>query len=201
MTFCGTPENSAPRCRLLADDRRTAAHLALAEGKLEAALALYEYGADFSATDRWGNTPLDEGKKHPEVLRVLEALVSIPPELRPKANGGGGPAGVLRRNAGVAPQPPVSAFVLSARENARRASVSAQDGAAGAGGGSAAGSAANGAPWWEGGGVGRSPMKPSSSLGQLSAVLLAPVHEHHEGDGEGDEGRGGGREERAAGGE
>lgn len=41
-------------------DRRTAAHIACAEGRLSAALILQEYGADFEFMDRWGQSATHE---------------------------------------------------------------------------------------------------------------------------------------------
>ncbi|KAK4530831.1 hypothetical protein CCYA_CCYA05G1688 [Cyanidiococcus yangmingshanensis] len=57
-------------------DRRTALHLAAAEGYTKVAHLLIEAGADVLATDRWGSTPLQEAIrfKHPETAVYLEAV-------------------------------------------------------------------------------------------------------------------------------
>jgi ankyrin repeat protein len=56
-------------------DKRSAAHLACAEGRTEVALLLLRWGADFEAQDRWGNTPLREATAngHKALAGVLMA--------------------------------------------------------------------------------------------------------------------------------
>jgi ankyrin repeat protein len=44
-------------------DKRTAAHIAAAEGNLTALKVLVEYGADIGRRDRWGSSVLDEAKR------------------------------------------------------------------------------------------------------------------------------------------
>eukprot|EP00986_Skeletonema_menzelii_P015350 scaffold11569_cov157-Skeletonema_menzelii.AAC.3 len=44
-------------------DKRTASHIAAAEGNAAAIRILAEHGADLSVADRWGNTVQDEGNK------------------------------------------------------------------------------------------------------------------------------------------
>ena len=59
-------------------DRRTALHLAASEGLLEVVKFLIdEAGADPSPQDRWGNSPLDDAKrhKHTAVESFLKAQV------------------------------------------------------------------------------------------------------------------------------
>ncbi|KAA8497877.1 putative serine/threonine-protein kinase WNK2 [Porphyridium purpureum] len=59
---------------LFADyDRRTALHLACAEGHLSIVELLVEHGAEPEASDRWGTTPIDEAKKnnHVDVLNFF----------------------------------------------------------------------------------------------------------------------------------
>jgi len=57
-------------------DRRTAMHLASAEGKLEVVRFLVdEAGANHSPTDRWGGTPLDDAARHAHSA-VVEYLAS-----------------------------------------------------------------------------------------------------------------------------
>ena len=62
-------------------DRRTAAHLACAEGLMPVALVLHAAGADFNAKDRWGRTPLDEADAngHAKLAHVLRELPPTPP--------------------------------------------------------------------------------------------------------------------------
>jgi ankyrin repeat protein len=81
-------------------DARTAAHLACAEGLFPAALALHAAGADFSARDRWGHTPLDEADAagHGQMAHILRSMP--PPRLA--APPGGGAAAVMPHAAGGA---------------------------------------------------------------------------------------------------
>jgi ankyrin repeat protein len=44
-------------------DKRTASHIAAAEGNVAAIRILAEYGANFSLPDRWGNAAKDEGRR------------------------------------------------------------------------------------------------------------------------------------------
>eukprot|EP00985_Skeletonema_marinoi_P028341 scaffold24588_cov88-Skeletonema_marinoi.AAC.1 len=44
-------------------DKRTASHIAAAEGNAAAIRILAEHGADLSVADRWGNTVQDEAAK------------------------------------------------------------------------------------------------------------------------------------------
>ena len=44
-------------------DKRTASHIAAAEGNFAAIRLLAEYGADLSVADRWGNTVKDEARR------------------------------------------------------------------------------------------------------------------------------------------
>jgi ankyrin repeat protein len=44
-------------------DKRTAAHIAAAEGNVAAIRVLAEHGADLTLQDRWGNTVQDEAKR------------------------------------------------------------------------------------------------------------------------------------------
>ncbi len=68
-------------------DARTAAHLACAEGLFPPALALHAAGADFSARDRWGHTPLEEADAagHVQMAQVLRSMppprLAAPPRL------------------------------------------------------------------------------------------------------------------------
>ena len=54
-------------------DRRTALHLAVAEGKFDVVKYLVLHGANKSIKDRFGNTAIDEAKKgnHTEILSFL----------------------------------------------------------------------------------------------------------------------------------
>jgi serine/threonine protein kinase/ankyrin repeat protein len=74
-------------------DRRTALHLAAAEGYTQVAKLLVEAGADVMATDRWGSTPLQEAIrfKHPETAVYIESVMGA--QLRQRARG-------LRRDIG-----------------------------------------------------------------------------------------------------
>jgi len=63
-------------------DLRTAAHIALAENCLPAALALLEGGADFLSDrvrDRWGRTPFEEGLRcgHHSLASSIKALADL----------------------------------------------------------------------------------------------------------------------------
>ena len=44
-------------------DKRTAAHIAAAEGNVAAIRVLAEHGADLTLEDRWGNTVQDEARR------------------------------------------------------------------------------------------------------------------------------------------
>jgi ankyrin repeat protein len=59
-------------------DKRTAAHVAAAEGNVMAFKALVEFGADLTMKDRWDNTVDDEAKKanSSQLLKYLEKLKS-----------------------------------------------------------------------------------------------------------------------------
>lgn len=61
-----------PNCRNY--DRRTPLHVAASEGLHLVAGMLVEFGADIAATDRWGNTPLDEARRCgcKPLVRILE---------------------------------------------------------------------------------------------------------------------------------
>lgn len=61
-----------PNCRNY--DRRTPLHVAAGEGLPLVAVMLVEFGADVLATDRWGNTPLDEARRcsSKPLVRILE---------------------------------------------------------------------------------------------------------------------------------
>lgn len=61
-----------PNCRNY--DRRTPLHVAASEGLHLVAGMLVEFGADLAATDRWGNTPLDEARRCgcKPLVRILE---------------------------------------------------------------------------------------------------------------------------------
>jgi ankyrin repeat protein len=63
----GIPVNAADY------DKRTASHIAAAEGNLSALRVLAEHGADLKAVDRWGNTPLMEARQISS-KQVLEFL-------------------------------------------------------------------------------------------------------------------------------
>ena len=69
-------------------DRRTAAHLACAEGLMPVALVLHAAGADFNAKDRWGRTPLDEADAngHAKLAHVLRELPPPPPPAAPRVS-------------------------------------------------------------------------------------------------------------------
>jgi ankyrin repeat protein len=54
-------------------DNRTAAHIAAAEGNLEALKALVEFGANLSLKDRW-NTTLDDEAQRSNIKELLEYL-------------------------------------------------------------------------------------------------------------------------------
>ncbi|KAK8921397.1 Potassium channel KOR2 [Platanthera zijinensis] len=55
-------------------DHRTPLHVAAAEGLHLVATILLEFGADVLSKDRWGNTPLDEGKRcgSKPLVKILE---------------------------------------------------------------------------------------------------------------------------------
>lgn len=57
-------------------DKRTAAHIAAAEGNLVALKVLADFGADLTVLDRWNNTIEDEAKKA-NAGPVLEFLASL----------------------------------------------------------------------------------------------------------------------------
>ncbi|XP_039820792.1 potassium channel KOR2-like isoform X2 [Panicum virgatum] len=61
-----------PNCKNY--DRRTPLHIAAAEGLHLVASMLIGFGADVQAKDRWGNTPLDEGRRCSckPLVRILE---------------------------------------------------------------------------------------------------------------------------------
>jgi ankyrin repeat protein len=54
-------------------EKRTAAHIAAAEGNLAALKVLVEYGADLSLQDRWGNSVDDEAKREGSA-KILDFL-------------------------------------------------------------------------------------------------------------------------------
>ena len=64
----GIPVNAADY------DKRTACHIAAAEGNLSAFRVLAEHGANLQATDRWGNTPLKEAERNSskQILQFLK---------------------------------------------------------------------------------------------------------------------------------
>lgn len=45
-------------------DKRTAAHIAAAEGNVSALRVLFSFGADLTLPDRWNNTAENEAKRH-----------------------------------------------------------------------------------------------------------------------------------------
>ncbi|KAL6652668.1 hypothetical protein ACP70R_011593 [Stipagrostis hirtigluma subsp. patula] len=61
-----------PNCKNY--DQRTPLHVAAAEGLHLVASMLIDFGADVLAKDRWGNTPLDEGRRcsSKPLVRILE---------------------------------------------------------------------------------------------------------------------------------
>lgn len=63
----GIPVNAADY------DRRTASHIAAAEGNGSAFRLLAEHGADLQITDRWGNTPVKEAQRNSS-KQILEFL-------------------------------------------------------------------------------------------------------------------------------
>ncbi|XP_006652326.1 potassium channel KOR2 [Oryza brachyantha] len=67
----------SPNCRNY--DQRTPLHIATAEGLHLVASTLVESGADIHAKDRWGNTPLDEGRRcsSKPLVRILEQVRSV----------------------------------------------------------------------------------------------------------------------------
>jgi len=66
-------------------DRRTALHLAASEGQLDVVRLLIERGADVSARDRWGGTPLDDARRHGH--RAVEELLLARLAGRPPSPG------------------------------------------------------------------------------------------------------------------
>jgi len=65
----GVPPSSADY------DKRTAAHIAAAEGNLSAFRILVKNGANLESLDRWGNTPRMEAERH-ESKKILNFLNS-----------------------------------------------------------------------------------------------------------------------------
>jgi ankyrin repeat protein len=59
-------------------DKRTASHIAAAEGNLSAFRVLAEHGADLQAADRWGNTPLKEAQRNSS-KHILEFMEKFSP--------------------------------------------------------------------------------------------------------------------------
>ena len=59
-------------------DRRTAVHIAAAEGNLVALKVLVEGGADLSVKDRWYNTAMDEAKSNnsEQIVQYLKSVQS-----------------------------------------------------------------------------------------------------------------------------
>ena len=64
-------------------DKRTPLHVCVAEGRKECFVILMESGANCDAKDRWGSTPIDEGKRcgHDELVERM---------MQKKGGGGGG---------------------------------------------------------------------------------------------------------------
>lgn len=64
-------------------DKRTALHLACAEGQIEVAAELIRAGADPEAKDRWGATPIDEAKKNVKegLMEAIQQAVADRQEL------------------------------------------------------------------------------------------------------------------------
>jgi ankyrin repeat protein/CRP-like cAMP-binding protein len=58
-------------------DRRTAAHIAAAEGNLVAFKLLVEFGCDLTVKDRWNNSIEDEAKKAESGSKLLEFLLDL----------------------------------------------------------------------------------------------------------------------------
>ncbi|KAL3917603.1 MAG: hypothetical protein SGARI_007668, partial [Bacillariaceae sp.] len=65
----GTPVNAGDY------DKRTASHIAAAEGNLSAFRVLCKHGADLDLLDRWNNTPSMEAKRHgsKKIVEFLKA--------------------------------------------------------------------------------------------------------------------------------
>jgi ankyrin repeat protein len=61
-------------------DKRSASHLAAAEGNVAAMKVLVEFGADLTLHDRWKNTIDDEANrsKSGPLLAYLESLRNLP---------------------------------------------------------------------------------------------------------------------------
>ena len=57
-------------------DKRTASHIAAAEGNLSAFRTLCAQGADLELKDRWGNTPKMEAERHGS-KKILEYLETV----------------------------------------------------------------------------------------------------------------------------
>lgn len=72
-------------------DKRTAAHIAAAEGNLPAIKVLVEFGADLTLEDRWGNTIHDEAKRANagKLAEYLQSLGNERTEKRTNINGDG----------------------------------------------------------------------------------------------------------------
>ncbi|KAF8714844.1 hypothetical protein HU200_027378 [Digitaria exilis] len=66
-----------PNCKNY--DQRTPLHIAAAEGLHLVARVLIDFGADVQAKDRWGNTPLDEGRRccSKPLVRILEQARAV----------------------------------------------------------------------------------------------------------------------------
>ncbi|XP_075263343.1 uncharacterized protein LOC142354891 [Convolutriloba macropyga] len=58
-------------------DRRTALHIACAEGLLPLVKLLMQYGADENLRDRWNETPFDEARKNSSKHAVLSYLDTV----------------------------------------------------------------------------------------------------------------------------